>query len=337
MALHDETRVAARTRERVRRVAREIGYVRNSVAATLATRRTTPVHGLGVAVVSFYKKAGHWSDDASYRLVEARLNELGYVSHNFNLFGQGLSAAKLRSLAYHRGYAGVIFTEIRDRHDEIFSLDWSPFALAAMGRYYHPTPCNMFREDPYGTVTLAWEKVREAGYRRAGFLLCRHSPLIIDDFEREAAFLRQRQESRAPEENVTPSLGPILDEKEIEKWYFRHRPDVVVGFNDGHYLILKEMGLRIPQDVAYVNLQGQTTPNISAVCPGTVEISGLCADHIDFLIRHKRTGYPQRPSTISVAVSWIPGETMPSPALSYRSIQPKPSKTHKLDVKEHRH
>ena len=164
-----------------------------------------------------------------------------------------------------------------------------------------------------------------------GFLLCRHSPLLPDDYEREGAFLRKQQEAQAHEELLPAYLGPILDEKGIQEWYRRHRPDVVVGFNEGHYRILKEMGLRIPEDVAYVNLEGQALPNLAAVCPGTWEIPVLCADQIDFLIRHKRTGYPKRPSTISVAVSWLPGETMPWPALPYRQLQ----QTHKLDAKEH--
>ena len=312
-------RVAPLTRERVRRVAREMGYVRNSVAATLATRKESPVRGLAIAVVGNYQPLTYEAGQLGYEAIKNRLHELGYVSHSVNLLREGFSAAKLRSLAYHRGYAGIVFGEIRGRDQEIFSLDWSPFCLVSMSRYAYAPPCNMIRQDPFGTVTLAWKEIRKAGYRRAGFLLCSHSPMLLDDFERKAAFQFEQGKLQSPEEAIPPYLGGISDQEKIMEWYYQHRPDVVVGFNQGHLILLQLMGLRIPEDVAYVDLQGPTQPGMAAVCPGNQEVPILCAEHIDFLIRHKRTGYPQRPWTMVVDVSWIPGETMPSPALPYQA------------------
>jgi len=111
---------------------------------------------------------------------------------------------------------------------------------------------------------------------------------------------------------VPPYLGSHFDLDAIRHWYLRYQPDVVVGFTQLHHFFLeKEMELRIPQDVAYVNLLGQTSPQLAAVCNGAEEVAVHCAGQIDVLIRRNKTGYPKRPSTTIIAPTWISGETMP--------------------------
>jgi LacI family transcriptional regulator len=321
-ALLDDHRVSAKTRERVRQFAKKMGYVRNAFAATLATRgQSKPARSLDVAIVS------HVPVDEGYEYYECeviknRLRELGYEGHHYDIVHDKISCEKLRAMLYHRGFCGVIFDQIYEEQSDMFSVDWGPFSLVCAGRTYRQPPCDLIRNNPIKAVSLAWEKLRQAGYRRIGFVLYSHQPVVLDDLEREGALWNCQRNLLPGEQAVPPCLGDFSNRAIFEEWFYRHRPDVVVGFNDLNYAWLDEMGLRVPQDIAYINLHGEDiTGKVAGVDQRREELKIKTAEHLDFLIRHKRTGFSEEPWEMLGPVRWIPGESLPvrnEPNLSSR-------------------
>jgi hypothetical protein len=135
---------------------------------------------------------------------------------------------------------------------------------------------------------------------------------MIDDMERQSALLGCQQDLTSEERAIPPYLGEILDEAQIKEWFLCHRPDAVVGFNNFHYFVLKKMGIRIPQDIGYAELLGiPGNSNIAGVDTRVLEVQIKCAEHIDFLVRHKRTGTAHTPWDTTSPVRWLPGESLP--------------------------
>jgi LacI family transcriptional regulator len=311
-ALLDDHRVSPRTRANIRLVARKMGYTRNAFAATLATRgQGKPARSLDVAIVS-QVPVGKEYKDYDCIVIQKRLKELGYEGHHYDVFQDKISYEKLVRHLFHRGYCGVFFDQIYEKESEVFSVDWSAFSLIWAGRTHLQPLCDMVRPNQLQMISLAWKEVRAAGYRRIGFVLSRHHPTIMDDSEREAALWACQRTLEAGEEAIPPCLGFISDRVSFEKWYRRHRPDAVVGFNALSHLWLTEMGVRIPQDVAYANLHGDNFDGkVACIDQCLDEIRVKAAEHLDFLIRHKRTGFPDKPWEMLGPVRWIPGESLP--------------------------
>ena len=315
-ALRDSGRIKASTRLRVQTFARSLGYTPNLVAATLASsKKTGPVHALRIAFVTDLASVGY--NTQWFSATRPFLENLGYAAEAFDLHRHHLSPAALRKRLYHEGYSGVIFSEIREERSEIFAEDWSPFCVVTTRRAHHYTPFDQVRTNPFETVATAWRKTREAGYRRVGFLLCRHHPhRMLDDFEREGALFVMQQHLETGEVAIPPYLGNLSDPDAIRAWQLLHQPDAVVGFNFFHYTLLEQAGYRMPRDFGFVSLHAQgsssETAHVAHVDPGEDEIPRISAEYMDELIRHRRMGYPKSPREILAAVTWAPGPTLPS-------------------------
>jgi LacI family transcriptional regulator len=310
-ALRNDGRVTSKTRQRVHALARKIGYVPNTLAAALASSKTSkPVHALRIAFVTHMEDRAynlHW-----FLPTQQRLAQLGYETDNFDLSQQDLSPVSLRRQLYHRGYKGVIFGELRTHRSELFGLDWSPFCVVCAFRTYYIPPFDLVRSNPFAAISTAWKEIRHRGYSRIGFLLCRHQVRMLDDLEREGALAVLQQDLTEKETAITPFLGDFGDVAAIKKWCRRHRPDVIVGFNSIHADLLRRIGIRIPRDIAYANLHNDETPSaFASIDAGDSQVPNICADYIDLLIRHNRMGSPQHPREILAPVSWIPGPSLP--------------------------
>jgi DNA-binding LacI/PurR family transcriptional regulator len=314
-AFLDYSDVSPKTRERILLVARQMGYSPNVQAATLATRKDLKPATSSVAMVNHFESS---DEQESYKrglhsqTIQRRLSELGYDSSIYNL-GPQLSCEKLRKLLYSRGYAGIIFDEIRDYADEIFSMDWEPFSLVCWGRTYRDPPCDFLRTSSFDSVCLAWNEIRKGGYRRIGFLLCRHRQVLLDDLERQGALAACQANRRRGEKAIPPFLGDFGDREGIKSWFLRHEPDVVVGFNDWHYHLLQEMGIRVPEDVKYANLIkfDPDDGTLAGIHHMEAEVCVKTAEHIDFLIRHRKRGFPEARCGTLTPIRWIPGESLP--------------------------
>jgi LacI family transcriptional regulator len=206
-ALRDDHRVSARTREEIRQAARKMGYIRNAFAATLATSgKMKPVHSLDVAIVS-HVPLDQGDGNYPWEITKKTLTELGYEGHHYDIVHDHISCGKLRATLYNRGYCGIIFANIYESRSELFSIDWSPFSLICMGRTYRHPPCDFIRSSPFETISIAWNEVRNAGYRRIGFVLPHHHPVMLDDSEREAALWSCQQTLRPGEQAIPPLPG----------------------------------------------------------------------------------------------------------------------------------
>jgi DNA-binding LacI/PurR family transcriptional regulator len=300
--------VTVATRERIKALARDCGYVPNVLAAALASsKKGKPVKAVRVALVtdSPHYNVGH--EAVNYR---RPLAELGYEMDWFDLSNHRLSPISLRNQLYHRGYDGVIFGETRIFRPDLFSPNWDSFSVVCAGRSHYRPPFDVIRANTFESVSQAWRSIRACGYRRIGFALCRHEPRMLDDYEREGALAAFQTELLAHETAIPPYLGRHDDAAALKKWFHRVKPDALAGFNSLHYFLLKELGWRIPGDLGYANLQYDGRVEIAAVDVGGWQIPRLCAEHINQLIRHRHLGRPADPRDILTSIKWISGKSL---------------------------
>jgi LacI family transcriptional regulator len=309
-ALRDNGRIKAATRQRVRALAQRLGYSPNIIAATLAaSKKARPVHALRIAFVTDLPAVAY--NTRWFSPTREHLENLGYAAENFDLSYHRLSPVALRKRLYLEGFNGVIFSEIRSEASKIFAQDWSPFCVLTTWRTRYRAPFDQVRINPFECVATAWHQVRQAGYRRVGFLLGRHLPhRMLDDYEREGALFVMQQDMGSNETAIPPYLGELGDTVAMQTWVQKHQPDAVVGFHRFDYDLLAQAGFSIPRNFGFASLH--TASGMAHVDPGEDEIPRICAEYMDQLIRNRRTGSPSRPREILAPVTWESGSTLPT-------------------------
>ena len=316
LALRDSHRLKAETRERVQRVALELGYRRNPAFAALGSRpdrRKTGAGGLPIAIVfqcSSGLRDAPWPP--TYAGIVAKAQTMGYDPHVFH-FEKFKNPAQLQRVLYARGIAGIILEYFEDPA-RLLEVDWSAFSVVACGAYSMPLPFDLVRVSNFIAARTAFRRVWEHGYRRIGVAAMHHDPAFFDDWARVGGALAAEVELRGNTGEIPPLTCSFREHGRIVEWVDRHRPDAVVAFPP--YLIddLQAAGKRVPGDVAFAAMV--VDESIPQSVAGATQLSGkqggAAVEMLDFNIRMGIRGVVRDPRIQIVGCSWRDGASLPS-------------------------
>ncbi len=318
-ALRNEGTISAATRDRVRGIAEEMGYVPSPVLAALAARkfhsdqrlRETPL-----AYLTFFGKRepiNPWTEvHLSGMARQAKV--LGYRCESIRL-GDRQAARRIGNRLYAAGVAGIALgLADRDADYPWEELGLDRFAVVACG--FHPLAgrVHTVRTSVFNPVQRAWKEAHRLGYRRIGAALCRHAKDILDDHIRHAALL-EIHEAAGVRQEVPSYFGQHHDYDGYLAWLKRHRPDVVIGFHGGMLHAMLDRGWRVPEEVGFINLHMEEwhVGQFAGVDVRSVEIGRRAVSMLDELIRHKERGLTDDPRTLLVDYIWRGGPTLGEP------------------------
>jgi len=171
--------------------------------------------------------------------------------------------------------------------------------------------------------------VTAAGYKRVGFVMHRGWDHAVDH-NWTAGFLCEQQhlpvKDRIPG-HIFPQIHPIerwfhehnalvqVDQKPFEKWLTRHRPEVLISKSAYVLPALEQLGLRIPQDIALVDLfLDRTEGLVAGVRQNHETVGALAVEILAGQLQHNKFGVPRIPTTTYVEGTWHDGASCPMPA-----------------------
>lgn len=334
LALRNHPRLPEHTRQRIQALAREMGYAPDPFLRALVTyrsgiiaRRNAPT----LAYVTNWHTRWGWkvvpAHQKFYAGAEAKANELGYRLEHFWLHEPGLTQKRMGRVLYSRGINGLIVaSHSRDMGDEL-QFDWEHFSAVKIDYFPHQPALHNVTNHQSGIIRLAMRKALAAGYRRLGFVMHRGWDHAVDH-NWTAGFLCEQQQmpprDRLPA-HLFPELNPVsrwfnetdasvvADVKPFEKWLNKYRPDVVLS--KGAYVlpVLKQLGLRIPQDIAFVNLfLDQPDGTMAGVHQNHETVGALAVEILAGQLQHNKFGVPAVATTTFVEGAWFDGASCPS-------------------------
>jgi hypothetical protein len=149
-------------------------------------------------------------------------------------------------------------------------------------------------------------------------------PTALDMHDREAAFLDRQQmvpvrsripvlkikiwirEGRPADKDAVPQA---VVERLVDEWMRKHKPDMVLGFNNAFYWLLKNSGWAVPDAVGFTNLWiSEPTAVGSGLCLSPDEVGRRAVEWLDSLLRVGERGLPTHPATMAVNLVWRDGE-----------------------------
>lgn len=320
-ALRGSELVNKETRELVAKTAADLGYTRPPlVGAIMSSLRRSAQHSYlgnlalisitkpgeldGIPTHTDYKKFhADFSDGAA-----ARAEELGFKLSVFNHEPVDKRHAALNRVLKSRGVTGLIFINTQTQAD-FSDFDWAPFAAVQMDYPISTPVLHTSGIDHHRTVRMALTKLVAMGYRRIGFFIERYkdSRLAYKWSGAFAAFQRGADELTPIPELEMPTLG----KQDFLKWFRRHRPDVLVGHRTDAIEWLRETGVRVPDDVGFLNLNWNESPIPCAGLDLQAHRQGVvCVESVIAQIHQFEKGVPDHPKTIFIEGRWIDGPTL---------------------------
>jgi LacI family transcriptional regulator len=316
-ALRGSSIVKPATRDRVLSVARSIGYRTDASASALASKRLRP-HSTALPPVAYVTATGdrHLAPQVNqtWEGIRATAAELGYAAEHVDFRAHPNPAALVRELVA-RGVGGLLVGRTTPLAYE-FPFDWSLFSVVGCNRFQTRWPFHSVRKSVFGSLRDLVSNLHARGYRRIGAALCAHTPPILDDHARLGGLLSAQQTFGPDGARLPPFLGDFEDAKGFLKWFRRARPDVVIGFSSLHLRSIREAGVAVPGDVAFVSLHvWKANPEdrlIAGLVDPLYEVGVRAMELLDQQIRYRKKGLPPTPFEIVVRCPFLEGDTLPA-------------------------
>ena len=313
-SLNDHSDIGIETKQRVRQVAKELGYVPNAAAKSMKTNRT---HNIGVLFMDD-ANSGLTHDffasvlESFKRGVEKEGYDITFISNDRTRPGRSTYLTHAR----YRRFDGVIIANVHFDDPEVVQLVKSDIPVVTIDHLYNDT-ITILSDNVEGVATLVDYAVQN-GHKKIAFI---HGADSSVTKARLITFNRKMEEYgiELPEEYIVES--PYRDthgayERTLELLDMQDRPTCIFYPDDyaayGGMRAIAEKGLKVPDDVSVVGFDGirvarHIRPRLTTYRQDTDELGAQAAKNLIDLIERPKTTLVQQ---IVVKGKLLEGDTL---------------------------
>ena len=317
MALRNSPRVAASTREQVKKKAEEMGYSPDPMLTALATYRRTSTNQ---PIQSSLAWINVWPDPKKLRSylhfnlywkgAHATAADHGFRLEEFIL--KELPADKLVSVLRARSISGLLLPPSPDPIPfDLSPIPWERYSAVRFGSSPELPPYHGVHSDQSANAAMAFDRMLEKGYRRIGFCGPRTRLRTFG-----AGFYWAQYNADVAR---IPLLGfPDNDlntqKQMLNTWITEHRPDaILVDESSGHDIpqLLTDLGLRIPDDIGLACTNVLDTNIDAGIEQDPEEIGRAGMLTLIAQIHSNQKGTPRCGRHTRIEGQWIDGAMLP--------------------------
>lgn len=295
-ALNNHSDIGEETKEHIKRVAKEMGYLPNLSARALKTNKT---HGIGVL---FVDEAGsglthdYFSSvlDSFKRTAESRGYDITFINSCKNRENRMTYLDRSR----YRGFDGVALACIDFEDPEVVELVQSDLPVVTIDYLFNNR--NAVVSDNVSGVRDLLEYIYEMGHRRVAFI---HGAPSAVTTNRLSSFYRtaERLGIDVPDEYVMEAAyrDTAATFQATNRLLDLPKPPTCIMFPDdfaafGGINAIRERGLRIPEDISVagydgIRAAGILEPSLTTVKQDTEQIGSMAAQKLIDLIETPKT------------------------------------------------
>lgn len=328
LALSNHPSIPPATRERIRALVNEMGYRPDPALRALTSYRhakRTPHDVPPLAYLTNWDSEWGWKQPRAHMQFHlsatTKAHELGYKLEHFWLGEPGLSHQRMSDILVARGITGLIVASHLPDRDRRLGLDWSKFSVVKIDHYPLEPELHRVTNDHRAIIQLAMTQALGAGYRRIGLVM----PEWWDEFGDlawSAGFLavqrRVTEEERIPilyfREGSVGTGEMMVPAKPFEDWIKRHRPEVLLSVAQFVEPRLKELGLVVPRDIAFIDIFLDPNGRTAGVRHNCDRVGSLAIETLVGQLHQNTVGVPEFPTATLVEGTWFDGETLPQRA-----------------------
>jgi DNA-binding LacI/PurR family transcriptional regulator len=312
-ALRNDPRIPLNTRQRIKKIARQLRYSVDPLASSLAKRqrKSGTYRGTLAWIDNFPTQNGSQKISAFREYFEgarARAAELGFGLEIFWVGDQRLSMRRVSSILRTRNIQGLLLSPQPHSYQPL-TLQWDWFSVVTFGYSLKSPEFHMVTNHQYHTVILAFRRLLALGYRRIGFALSAEDNARTR-YNFLAGFLVE-QNHVLSKDRVPPYMVSEFTLKEFSKWYKKYKPEAVIGQNVVIVSWLQSLGQKLPQDAGYAALSlREYEVEESGLSQQTEKVGRTATDFLVSLIERNERGIPRHPLNLLCESRWLPGTTV---------------------------
>lgn len=313
LALRGHHSIPEKTRERIVQIAEDLGYAPDPMLAGLSAYRQSrrpAVYQSNIAWIANHDKSKklHHGIRQYYEGAERRCRELGYNLEEIDLREVENNHARLGRILAAKGIRGLLLAPCDSPNGEL-CMDLSRFSAVRFGySYRHPT-LHTVTNAQFRTALLTMQHLGELGYRRIGIILGH-------EFDERTAWnflggFRAGQQSIPKSSRVEPFYRDSIQRgRKIASWITKYKVDCVVDVGGAAYLDLKALGLGIPEEIGYANMDLTTfKTDVSGMYQNSLRIGASAVNLLVGMVQRGEQGIPDIPSHLYIESRWNPGKT----------------------------
>ncbi len=320
MAFKAHPNIPAQTRDRILKIAAELGYSPDPMLSALAAyrnnKRPATFHGtLAWLTNSAYgfdwrdrTLRPHFSDYYEGAASQAKL--YGFKLEIFDLNSLRMSPNRLASILNARGVSGILLCP-QPRPETSLDFPWKNFSSVTFGYSLAAPRLHTVSSTQYRAMRQTMHELRRLGYRRIGLALDGDHDLRTDN-NYLAGYLVEEHLAGVGDKLSVPILSaPYPDHKAVTRWLQAHKPDAVVTGNYHFLDVLRSLGHRVPEDIGVVcPLLPSADTELAGIIEDSVGIGSVAVDFLIGMIHRRERGVPTNPQRIHVEGRWLSGKTL---------------------------
>ncbi|MDR1282087.1 MAG: LacI family DNA-binding transcriptional regulator [Opitutaceae bacterium] len=310
LALRNSSKIRQATREKIQASAARLGYRPDPALTALNAYRKTvrpPHYQATLAWLNNWPCRNDLLANDTFREyfegASARAQELGYRLETFWLHEKELPLPKLGRVLGNRGIRGLLLAP-QPHSGLTIDFDFAGFSVVSFGYSLCSPALHVVTSHNFRNMWLMLSHLEALGYRRPG--------LRIDKgWDKKVGFAYWGC-ARAYQDECGRSLKIIRMEAsdhllaDIKKF----RPDVIVS-HTAIYEKLKGLGVKIPETVAFANLDTRRGGDVAGICQSSLLIGRKAVDILVGMLHSGETGVPEMPLHLLVDSTWQPGSSLP--------------------------
>lgn len=319
--LRNAPNVSPETRDRVLAAARSLNYQPDPHLARMMHLVRGRKASKQRAVIAVIREdiPGDPMRDAAYQFVSIddirhRAQQHGYQVEEFWLGRDKLTPKRLQKILHARGIEAVIVSP-QSSALPCREMDYTPFAAVTFGFAMREPPLHICGTNLNLGIQMAAAELDRRGYQRIGVAVTRWI-----DFRSQNGYsggMYFFHQDLPPKRRVPTLLMPHHQISEnfatFSEWINKHRPDALITFDTHVPGWLKQLGLRMPEDIGLV--VHDWTPQMKAyagIHHRRDQIAGAAVDLIATQLLHHEFGIPAVPRQILISPEWVDGESVKS-------------------------
>ena len=314
-ALRDSPKISLPRRQQIQALALEMGYQPDpQISRLMSMLRTSRPHRgeTVIAVLSTLSQRGEFLTNphqgAFYRGAETRARELGFKLEEFWVNEASMRLPRLQGVLAARGIEALLLLPYGIGRRQL-PLDYSRFAVAAIGRSQADQPFHRACQNHYRSVQIAIVECQKRGLRRIGMVLS--DQLDARAGRRYSASMLHHLHVSKPGERVPLLELTAWNATTFKRWHARHRPEAILTTSRVMRERFAACGLLAPRDYSFVNLDLVETDDESSGVDQNYGLVGAAAlDLLATQINHNEHGLAAFPKTVLIDGFWRDGDSV---------------------------
>jgi DNA-binding LacI/PurR family transcriptional regulator len=311
LALRNHPAAARATRERIQKLAREMGYRPSPLISALMTSVRLKRSAPQIAVLAFIVDAQSAKNPTLGEYLQGarrRAGELGFKFDVFTHAAAGMTATRLDNILYTRGVAGAIIAPLFEP-GRTLSINWDRYAVTALG-YSMPAPAlHRVVNHQIHSITVALEHLAELGYARPGLALDDSDDVRVfhNWLAGYLAFAHLHGKRKFP----PPFITKDWNRRAFAMWFKKHRPDAVLTLKEEVLPWIKACGVSVPEDVGLAILNWEPdSGGVAGIDQNSIGVGAGAVDVTVSQIHANERGVPAQPKITLIEGHWRDGQTL---------------------------